>query len=316
MIIKQRGFTLVEIFVALGIGLALLAGVLSVFVSMKTTSKETSTSGELQENARFAISILSDDILKQDFWGDYTATVNTTSLQFIPGPPSTDCVGAGLNNATFPGPVGNFRTLWGATVVNKSMMGCIDNAKPQSDLIQLKRVISNPVVLPVANKFYLRTNLNDGTIFSGPGAGATVNNSRTWEYQHHIYYIREETQGSNKVPVLMQGRLTNAMTFDPIIDGIEIIRFMYGVDTTGDSIVNAYLSADNMTDAFWNNAGDSNILAIKVYVLARSILPDHKYDNNNTYQLGDLSFTFNDNYRRLLLSSTITLYNAGVDAWD
>jgi len=113
----------------------------------------------------------------------------------------------------------------------------------------------------------------------------------------------------------MQGRLTNTMTFDPIIDGIEIIRFMYGVDNTGDGIVNGYISADNMTDALWNNADDTNVLAIKVYVVARSILPDHKYVNNNTYQIGDLSRTFNDNYRRLLLSSTITLYNAGVDTW-
>jgi len=315
MIIKQRGFTLVEIFVSLGIGLALLAGVLSIFVGMKTTSKETSTSGELQENARFAISILSDDILKQDFWGDYTGTINSTILQSVPGSPSTDCVGAGLNNATFPGPVGNFRTLWGTTVVSKSMMGCIDDAKLQSDLIQLKRVISDPIAIPVANKFYLRTNLNDGAVFRGAGVAPIVNNSRTWEYQHHIYYIREESQGNNKVPVLMQGRLTNTMTFDPIIDGIEIIRFMYGVDNTGDGIVNGYISADNMTDALWNNADDTNVLAIKVYVVARSILPDHKYVNNNTYQIGDLSRTFNDNYRRLLLSSTITLYNAGVDTW-
>jgi len=315
MIIKQRGFTLVEIFVSLGIGVTLLAGVLSVFVSMKTTSKETSTFGELQENGRFALSILSDDLLRQDFWGDYTGTLDFASLQPVPGAPSNDCSGSGINNATFPVAAGSFRTLWGATVVNKDMMGCIDDAKLTSDLIQLKRVVSNPVTIPTVNNFYLITNMNDGNIFSGAGGVPTVGNSRIWEYQHHIYYIREETQGDNKVPVLMQGRLTNAMTFDPIIDGIEIIRFMYGVDSTGDGIVNGFISADNMTDAFWNNANNSSILAIKVYVLARSILPDHKYDNDNTYQIGDVSFTFNDNYRRLLLSSTITLFNAGVDSW-
>ncbi|NQZ81814.1 MAG: PilW family protein [Colwellia sp.] len=315
MIIKQRGFTLVEIFVALGIGLALLAGVLSIFVSMKTTSKETSTAGELQENARFALSILSDDILRQDFWGDYTGTLDSGALQSIPGPPSGDCSGEGINNATFPTAAGNFRTLWGATVISKSMMGCINDAKLSSDLIQLKRVVSNPVTVTSVNNFYLVTNLNDGAVFSGAGVIPTVYNSRIWEYQHHIYYVREETQGSNKVPVLMQGRLTNSMTFDPIIDGIEMIRFMYGVDSSGDGIVNAFIAADSMTDPFWNNANNSNILAIKVYVLARSILPDHKYDNDNTYQIGDISVSFNDNYRRLLLSSTITLYNAGVDSW-
>ncbi|MFT5759287.1 MAG: type IV pilus assembly protein PilW [Alteromonadaceae bacterium] len=316
MMIKQRGFTLVEIFVALGIGLTLLAGVLSIFVSMKTTSKETSTSGELQENGRFALSILSDDILRQDFWGDYTGTLDFASLTAVPNAPAVDCAGEGINNATFPVIAGSFRTLWGTTVTSASMMNCIDDAKLSSDLIQLKRVVSNPVTVPNATNYYLITNISDGTIFSGAGGIPTITNSQMWEYQHHIYYVREELQGSNKVPVLMQGRLNNNMTFDPIIDGIEIIRFMYGVDNTGDGIVNAFISADNMTDALWNNANDSNILAIKVYVLARSILPDNKYDNTNTYQIGDLSFTFNDNYRRLLFSSTITLYNAGVDVWN
>ncbi|WP_274620351.1 PilW family protein [Colwellia maritima] len=70
-----------------------------------------------------------------------------------------------------------------------------------------------------------------------------------------------------------------------------------------------------MNDALWDNAGGSRIIAVKVYVLARNILPDNDYTNNNTYQLGDLPMTFNDNYRRLLFSSTVTLYNARVDIW-
>jgi len=68
---KQHGFTLVEIFISLAVGLALFAGVISVFVGMKTTSQETTTYGELQENGRFALSVLSDDLLKQNFWGDF-----------------------------------------------------------------------------------------------------------------------------------------------------------------------------------------------------------------------------------------------------
>ena len=54
---KQLGFSLLELFIALAIGLALLLGVLSVFVGMRTTTAETSSYGEMQENGRFAISI-------------------------------------------------------------------------------------------------------------------------------------------------------------------------------------------------------------------------------------------------------------------
>ena len=153
--------------------------------------------------------------------------------------------------------------------------------------------------------------------------GPLIVNPRMWEYQHHVYYVRQELVGNNSVPVLMQGRLANFnMNFSPIIDGIERIRFMYGIDTEtnpsqpGYGIVNAFVSATNMTPDLWNNIGGTRILAVKVFVLARGINPDTKYTNTNSYQLGDdLPFVPNDNYRRLLFSSTVTLYNTSVEAW-
>ncbi len=169
---------------------------------------------------------------------------------------------------------------------------------------------------PDAATFYLRTNPVMGGIYLG-NVLPVINNSRTWEYQHHVYYVRDDIVTGNLIPVLMQGRLANGnMVFAPIIDGIEVIRFMYGIDTNGDGVINSYISASggNMTDALWDNAGGSRILAVKVYVLARSIEPDMKYINTNSYQLGDLAIApVNDNFRRLLFSSTITLYNARVN---
>ena len=110
---KQRGYTLIEIFISLAIGLALFAGILSVFVGMKTTTQETATYGELQENGRFALSVLSEDLLRQNFWGDYTGTLDFSMLNSVPAAPGNECVGEGLNNGTFPNAIGHFRTLWG-----------------------------------------------------------------------------------------------------------------------------------------------------------------------------------------------------------
>ncbi len=330
---KQQGFSLLEIMIALSIGLVLLAGVLSVFVGLRTTTKETSSYGELEENGRFAISLLTDDLMRQDFWGDYTGRFDFTSINPVPAPPTTECTGGGINNGTFPLAVGHFRTLWGDIVTNTEIMGCIKDAvvyslPKESDVIQIKRVVAKPLVtsstiggittiVPVTNtdsgNFYLVSNFNSGIIF-GPGAVPIISNGQVWQYQHHIYYVQEETVGNNNVPVLMQGQLTSQMTFAPIIDGIEIIHFMYGLDTDGDNIVNAYVAANNMTENNWNNAG-STILAVKIYVLARNVMPDNKYTNNNTYTLGDMTFTANDHFRRLLFTSTVTLFNARVDTW-
>lgn len=320
-----KGFTLVELMVALSIGLVLFAGVMSVFVGMRTTTAETSSYGELQENGRFAISVLTDDLLRQNFWGDFSGTINSASLVPIPPQPGNDCVGEGANNATFPQAVGAFRTLWGQTINNVASdpLGCFTmptNTRNMvgSDVIQLKRVIANPILapaVPIAGNFYLTANKESGGIASGAVVPA-VDNPRVWQYQHHVYYVREISVGSEWVPVLMQGRLANSnMNFSPVIDGIEKIRFMYGVDTDADGIVNAYISADGMNQSLWDNEGGNSILAVKIFALARGAAPDNKYTNTNTYRLGDLPYTVNDNYRRLLFSSTVTLYNNSVAAW-
>jgi type IV pilus assembly protein PilW len=314
---KQHGFTLLEVMIALVVGLFIFAGVLSVFIGIKGTAKETSSYGELQENARFAMSILTEDLLRYNYWGDYTGSLNFDSLDSVPTVANdvVECIGGGGNNGSYPNNVGYFRTLWGETASNLGVtdMSCIDDAAPNSDVIQLKRVISNPVAGIADNFSYFVGNMNHGAIYKRPlGAAAVplINNSRTWQYQHHIYYVR------SGLPVLMKWRLTGQMINEPMVDGIERIYFMYGVSNVidptlpGFGVINAYVSASNMTEALWNNT-NSRILAVKVYVLARSILPDPTYTNNNTYVVGDQAdYTPEDNFRRLLLSSTITLYNS------
>jgi type IV pilus assembly protein PilW len=321
---SQHGFSLLEVFIALSIGLVLFAGVLSIFVGLKTTTTETSSYGELQENGRFAINVLSDDLLRQDFWGDFTGSVNLTSITPVPAAPLGECTGGGVNNGTFPVAVGHFRTIWGETVNGASIMGCTADANVDSDILQLKRVVSSPLALvagdaaPVGN-YYFMSNLDAGTIFAA-GTVPDIKNGRVWQYQHHIYYVRNEIQGSDTVPVLMQGQLSNTLAFAPIIDGIEMIRFEYGIDTditpsaAGYGIVDAYVPANSMTDALWNNTS-SRIISVKVYVLARSIRKDNQYENKNTYNLGGFAYPVDDNYRRLLFSSTVTLFNATIDAF-
>lgn len=327
MRIKQAGFSIIEIFVSLVVGLFLLAGVMATFVSMRTTTTETTTFGELQENGRFAISVITDDLLRQNFWGGLSGNLTFSGLTNVPAVLASDCAGEGINNNTFPQPVGHFRAIWGDTLTSANALGCITDAKTNSDIIQIKRVISSASTAAQVDdeRYYLITNMNAGEIFAGDAAIPTMDYGTIWEYQHHIYYIKEYTQGNITVPALMLGRLRNQKSppifFDPIVDGIERIHFDYGVDTTGDGVVNAFIPAEDMPAAYWDNENDAKILAVTVYVLVRSILPDDDYENKNTYQMGKHSVNFlsddgsGDNYRRLLFTSTISLYNARIESW-
>lgn len=321
-----HGYSLIELMVSMVIGLFLVGGVLATFSSMRATTAETSSLGEMQENGRYALSVLTNDLLKQGFFGGISGNINIDTLRDYPGEIASDCFGEGLSNRSFPLANGHFRTIWGITPTTNNVLNCITKAKVGSDVLQLKRVISMPVAATQLNKerYYLAANVNYGEIFNGDEGAPTFDFTNLWEYQHHIYYVREDTRGTEKVPVLMQGQLRSDITppifFRPLIDGIEIIRFMYGVDTDNDGAVNAFISADNMTNSYWDNENDVRILAVTVYVLARDIMPDNNYENKNSYQLGDTNINFitdgkGDNYRRLLFSSTVTLYNARVDAW-
>lgn len=319
---KQHGFSLIELFISLAIGLALFAGVLSVFVGMRTTSSETSSFGNMQETGRFAISVLTDDLMRQGFWGDMYGSLERSALSGVPATPGSECVGGGFNNGTFPAnntPL-HFRALWGATATVTNPISCINNAKLQSDVIQIKRTISSPVLAAAMNadRYYLVTNSTTGQIIDGADpVPASINNATIWEYQHHVYYVSDDSAGGQNYPVLNRIMLVNGMDDEPLIDGVEMVKFMYGVDVDNDSIVDTYVAANNMTQAFWDNEFDSRIRSVKMFVLVRDIEPDSNYTNRTVYQLGDTTLNaFNDNYRRMLFSSTVTLFNGDIEVWN
>ena len=66
---KQMGISLVEILVALVISLFLLAGIVQVYVGNKATFAFTNALAEIQENGRFALDSMSQDLRLTNQWG-------------------------------------------------------------------------------------------------------------------------------------------------------------------------------------------------------------------------------------------------------
>ncbi len=78
----QNGFTIVELMVAATLGLLILSGALSMFVSNKRVYTEQDEMGRLQENARFAIDMLIRDIRSAGHTGcndDLAAVTNNVN---------------------------------------------------------------------------------------------------------------------------------------------------------------------------------------------------------------------------------------------
>jgi len=327
---KQTGFTLIEVMISLFIGGLVLGGVMFTYIGMKVTTKDTMTIGELQESGRLAINIMQRDIEQIGFWGTYyedSFTAGNTST--LPAP-TNDCF-EGLNNGSFPDLTSssNFRSIYAKTVKSSNELNCIKDAVKNTDILQLKFLQGDPQYNAGEGFNDTEAGVNyfvaeqENAMFVTGKYTPTNGNATIWPYSHHVYYIAEQTYEVNNkkitVPVLKRKRLVNnGMTSETIMEGIENMRFMFGLDTTNDSRVDTYKSIADMTPTDWENR--KGILTLQLFLLVRTLQPDPGIKiNNQKYILGEGSgkreLTFNDNYRRTVFTTTIRLSNVGGNLW-
>ena len=74
-------------------------------------------------------------------------------------------------------------------------------------------------------------------------------------------------------------------------------------DKDGDGVIT------NGDGPLGGNVLPRKIRAVRIWLLARAMRADSSYINGHTYQVGFKTITPNDNFRRLLLSTTVTLRN-------
>lgn len=334
---KNKGFTLIEMMISLVVGAFVLAGVMFTYMSMKTTTKNTLEIGELQESGRLAMDILSKDIERAGFWGTYDAETLNYSTLTKPSPPpalpTIDCA-EGENNSSFPVvSTSNFRYLYGKVVSNANELTCITTATPGTDLIQIKGLFGNDFDSEVTNtsNYYLISNKSKGQLIAGTGAIVNLpySNSTIWQYDHHMYYISQLTGQKVKgksitIPTLMRKRLTTldngSFIDDVIMEGVEDMRLIYGVDSSGNNRVDTYKTTDQMQDIDWEQA-NANIISVQIFLLIRSLEEDFSTPAiTKTFILGGSGASirklrFNDQFKRTLFVSTVKINNGGTERW-
>ena len=106
---KQRssGFSIVELMVAILIGLIILAGVIQVVITSKTTFIGQEEMSFIQENARYAVDLIGKDVQSAGYWGCAGANAkvavvakNTTAPELLSAQPMGGYDGTGY--ATMP----------------------------------------------------------------------------------------------------------------------------------------------------------------------------------------------------------------------
>lgn len=307
------GFTLIELMIALSLGLILVLGLSTVFVSSKQGYRVQESSGRMQESLRYALEILGRDIRHADFWGGVDAAlIEGGSLA-----PGDGCspewhrfisVGVqGLEGAADSPDEGC--TVNGANYVPDSDVLALRFADPTSvfsdtpDLegkSDLEKAIESEENVPVFVRISLGRDgqLIDATSESAADdldeipAGDGVFNYALQSVAYSLGYEDREQGGATiQVPTLYACRIDSpgSLPFNcpsAAVEGIEQMQFAYGVDVDNDRVADRFLPASSLAAADW-----PRVMSVRVGLIVRGDALD-EFTDTNTYQMpGGYTYT-------------------------
>ena len=323
----QRGVSLIELMVALVIGLFLIFGAVTIYQQSRSTFRTTEAVARLQEVARLAFDVIEADLRMASYWGlnnrsDFIDN-RAGPGQAAPSPftsltgPINECGGANSNWAI------NLDEYVGGTN-NGYTLACAATGTPSgtSDTLLVRRASdAEPAALEL-NRIYLQTSRLQGTLFLPACTDPTlvacipaaylppVSQSRALVV--HDYYVSTNSTLRADVPALRRkslGRINASpvVADDEIVPGVEDIQVQFGIDTNGDSNVDEYVNPGDP-----KLAGDA-VISATIWLRIRSEDRDFGHVDGNTYQYADTpAVAPNDNYRRIVVSKTIQLRNTRI----
>ena len=296
---RQRGFSIVELLVAMVLSLFLLTALIEVLLNGKQSFSSANNLSRLQENGRVATNMIVTDLKRAGYMGGNSDIPNIFGS-------------AGQVAAAVSCPTGN--TNW-ARMVTQRIAGldgtnagfaCIPNATYlRGDVLAVRHVapwIATGALS--ANKLYLRSSLFEGKIFVGSqeavGGNVVLDQPQSVrEIISHAYFVGNSGRTCNgqAVPSLFRVRLdgNSQPTVDELLPGVSNFQVQYGI---GGQYVDANAVAN------WDQ-----VVTVRFWLLIRSECSESGFADGRTYNLGNQVITPADGFRRQLYSSVVMLRN-------
>lgn len=323
----QRGLTLVELMVALVLSMMLMIGVITVFTANRETFQMQEALARIQENGRFATQALVNDIRGAGYWGCGTQTpriVNTLNdsgtYEFSYGE-SVDGFEAGTSSWTPTLDDSIVSPLTGSDIITIRFSDgggarVIQHNQPSADLkvvahsdLKIDDIVmvsdcEDAAIFQVTNIQNIaqaNTNVVHNTGTSSPGnatqnLGKKFTNAEVVRIRTRTWYVRNGAGGG---PALW--RIDNGGAPQEVVEGIEQLQILYGVDTDSDLGANDYLTADNVSN--WGQ-----VVSVRINMLVRS-LRDNVTDAPQSYTFNGATVTPTDNRLRQVFTTTIAIRN-------
>lgn len=331
----SRGYSVVELLVALVIGLVLLLGVMAVFVTSRTSFDASETQAHMSDDGRFSMTLFGEDLRMAGTWGpnSFTNMVDNRtrgSAERLPLLPALagDCTPLGYTDLD--------QVVFASNDVNPYDATCIPSAAGYldgTDVLMVRYADPNPVPdnLVAPGVVYLRSETGNSILFVGtndPNDVPTIPpNGTNHVLRMHVYYVSNFTEvAGDGVPSLHRISLEAGpvLTDEMIVSGVENFQVQLGFDTQQpepDGKANTYVNPDS-TIINWADTVDlARIRGARLWLMLRSDRPQKTAPTPVTYSMGGENFTPSaigdptiGEFKRLLISGVYDLRNFPLQA--
>lgn len=326
---RASGFSIIELLIAMTIGLFLTAGAIEILVSHKRAYTLVSGTLEAQDSGRFAtrrvgdffrmaghrggvilsdvsdISSLSGTGVCQAKW--LTANFTNEPLRGYEGGngivDTGDCATLGITDANHVDDSDVLVIRYGEAVHEPD-----PNSAANQNRLFIYTVVSGSARLGLGSQ--VAQKWSDDVAASQPDK---VYGRYVYPYYTDIYYVRPWTDSaSDGIPALLRLRMDGETSVTEVmVSGVEQMKVEFGVDSDSNDQVDRYLAPDDMASTDW-----PDVMSARLAVVTRSIAGKDKIEDENDYYLlaGPNKYVYgppNDvkQYARMMFEISIHLRN-------
>ena len=342
-IARQAGVSIVEMMVAVTLGLFILAGIGLTLSNTSHSRTELDRALQQIENSRYAMQVLTNDLRHAGYYGRYLGDLSAPAL--LPDPCATSLASL---EAAMALPVQGYDS---PATLPPELAACVSSNDyvPRTDILIVRRAEATSPV-PVATASAGRVYLQSTAYPSGPRyvlgtgsnpavftllekrddhSGATVP-AGLLPYNVHIYFVSRcdlptsgascngvDDDGGRPIPTLKRLELSAdvagnpLMRLVPLVEGVQDLQVDYGIDGsiagtgTGDGSPDSYTTAPASMER-WRN-----VVAVQLNLLAINTEPTMGHTDSKRYNLGLAGSVgpFGDNIKRHASSAVVRINN-------
>jgi type IV pilus assembly protein PilW len=259
---RQRGFTLVELMVALLIALLVLVATVSFYLTTKSTYTTIEDMSGLEERGQFALTVMTRILRQAGF-----TKMNSAGGGFMRAEKDDPPMLSGLDGCTGSE---NAQSKTGPAAGEK-LSACLSTEDPlASDAVEVRFFGSGTAADPLTP---------DGTIIDCSGQGvadATPALPAGTQRGLSIFFVQTGADGNPYLACKFRKRdaagreVTNTTSEDDfvtqqLVPGVETLQLLYGISSNGDTVPDVYKRAKDMVDTDW-----PNVYAVKIAMVIRA----------------------------------------------